>query len=83
MDKSQFFHKGEIWCSDQHDIAVLRIPKNASTTLCKVLGCTNRQVDFGGKRVITCIRNPLNRFISGIVQAMKRESHINVPKLFN
>jgi len=72
-------HNGYSWFSDECNIIYLGIPKTASTSMRQLfkidrnfMNLKNIPEGKEGYRTFTIIRNPLNRFVSGVVEAFKR-----------
>ena len=64
--------------SKKYDVWYLRIPKCASTTICAWLEIDDQEFSYDPPPypapVITCIRHPIDRFVSGYHEALRRNT---------
>lgn len=82
-------HNGLSWYSDDCNLIYLGIPKTASTSMRHMFKIDQNGMNLNnlpkGKesyRVFTIIRNPLNRFVSGVVESFKRsETPVEIKKI--
>lgn len=72
-------HNGLSWYSDAHRIIYLGIPKTASTSMRHIFNLSNHPMNLNdipdekkGYRIFTIVRNPLNRFVSGVLESFNR-----------
>jgi len=88
--QSVIAHNGLSWFSEEYRIIYLGIPKTASTSMrhtfkidkngMKLYNIPEDKKDY---KVFTVIRNPLNRFVSGMFESFKRgETPANLKALF-
>lgn len=73
-------HNGLSWSSDEYKIIYLGVPKTASTSIRAYLKNTNNILNLNkipedkiNYKIFTIIREPLQRFVSGILETFRRE----------
>ena len=70
-------HNGLSWASEAHKLIYLGIPKTASSSFRSTFGISNNYLilnnnEYKDYKVFTTIREPINRFISGYLEALSR-----------
>lgn len=74
----EFGYKGRFWYNNKNKIASLLIPKNATSSIKSVFNSNNQSARYydditnSGFKKIVIIRNPLDKFISGYLEIIKR-----------
>lgn len=76
-------NNGAAWVSDENKIIYLGIPKNASSSMRatirdgigidNIINLNNIPEDKSDYKIFTVIRNPINRFASGLVESFFRQ----------